>query len=889
MKALLCAVASLCLANYCLAQHIYQIRADTVRIYNTCDTAELVLENHTQDTLGFLYNKGKGRTEFHRLRLEKIGDDKLAITGQDTLAIPVGDNLFVPRSEIIQRNMRKTFNKILLSNYSKQQIVVLSFGDSLAGAKMKYLGGAFGKTLIDGNLNESGIDTTASSRYRLCGGPCATSSSGVVNNTTDFQHSVSGISITIPQNVTANFNVAGTDPTFTHLKVYYYKEPGAGSFIVNIGGTDVATIDASSAADTILSVYKFTQPLLRKAISIRTVNNPVNFYEVHYLDTTRSGIDQYTCSQGGKALNEMLQYNAARQALKNYLADGDVDFMTYEMKEGINYPDGTTYVQRLNQLSDVLDASIPQAAKVFIGSTPVSGDNTSQVAQNDTLYKVAREREYIYFDGYKPVKNYETMLALGWGGDGQHPSGRCQAYLASLLYHDLGMDNVVFGAAPRAVNDRGEPSHLGRNTTLGADVGKEMIFSTDATFGIDWDIKTPRLLRFSNSLNGAVVAQFSNNLAIHPNVLPAWYRIGSATAAQQVRYFPFGSTGFLRFMDINVPDSNMLFQTGAIRPGTYLRANLPAANVVAGSLAYVRDAYPEVADSGRLMWARGVGPGDWQPVNSWTVNGVDIYNNNLEGQVGIGITNPQFQLHVVGADTIGLAVQNTETLSNTSGAAIRMYNSGLPTAANQRIGSVIFGVNPSGNNTLNAARIEAWSDTAWTYGQSQATSLRFLTANKGSGATLERLRITPSGDVGIGTSAPGARLEVSGQVKITGGTPAAGKVLTSDANGLASWQNPGVLTGGLFMNIVNTAGNYTVTATDVTILHTPGSPGQTITIPAAADATGRVLIIRNLSNTNTVALSQGYVKEDGQTATTLAVSSGITIQSNGTNWYKIGS
>lgn len=45
------------------------------------------------------------------------------------------------------------------------------------------------------------------------------------------------------------------------------------------------------------------------------------------------------------------------------------------------------------------------------------------------------------------------------------------------------------------------------------------------------------------------------------------------------------------------------------------------------------------------------------------------------------------------------------------------------------------------------------------------------------------------GNVGIGTASPGAKLEVAGQVKITGGTPGAGKVLTSDADGLAVWAN----------------------------------------------------------------------------------------------------
>lgn len=45
-----------------------------------------------------------------------------------------------------------------------------------------------------------------------------------------------------------------------------------------------------------------------------------------------------------------------------------------------------------------------------------------------------------------------------------------------------------------------------------------------------------------------------------------------------------------------------------------------------------------------------------------------------------------------------------------------------------------------------------------------------------------------TGNVGIGTATPGATLEVAGQVKITGGSPGASKVLTSDANGLATWQ-----------------------------------------------------------------------------------------------------
>ena len=50
--------------------------------------------------------------------------------------------------------------------------------------------------------------------------------------------------------------------------------------------------------------------------------------------------------------------------------------------------------------------------------------------------------------------------------------------------------------------------------------------------------------------------------------------------------------------------------------------------------------------------------------------------------------------------------------------------------------------------------------------------------------------LSATDSIGIGTTSPTAQLEVNGQVKITGGSPGADKVLTSDASGLGSWQTP---------------------------------------------------------------------------------------------------
>ncbi|MBK5285395.1 MAG: hypothetical protein JJE25_08310, partial [Bacteroidia bacterium] len=157
-------------------------------------------------------------------------------------------------------------------------------------------------------------------------------------------------------------------------------------------------------------------------------------------------------------------------------------------------------------------------------------------------------------------------------------------------------------------------------------------------------------------------------------------------------------------------------------------------------------------------------------VNTTITGAVMTVQDN--GNVGIGTTSPAVKLDVSGS----ISILNNNNL--TWGGA---FGAGIPTIASTVSDGIYF--YPTGST---------------------------------SGATM---KINSSGNVGIGTTAPGDKLHVVGNIRMVDGNQAAGKVMTSDVNGLGSWQSVGASAWGLTGNTGTVDGTNFIGTTDNVPFH----------------------------------------------------------------------
>lgn len=150
-------------------------------------------------------------------------------------------------------------------------------------------------------------------------------------------------------------------------------------------------------------------------------------------------------------------------------------------------------------------------------------------------------------------------------------------------------------------------------------------------------------------------------------------------------------------------------------------------------------------------------------------DGPDANLIRASGNIGINTPNPAYKLDVYGD------VRSTGSYYGNGTNLTGVLHTETDPLSVKKMGDTMSGTLNMGSQQITGAG-------------SLTMSTGTITGNAFSvgGATLAVV----NGRVGIGTASPGANLEVAGNVKIADGTQGLGKVLTSNASGLATWQVP---------------------------------------------------------------------------------------------------
>ena len=226
------------------------------------------------------------------------------------------------------------------------------------------------------------------------------------------------------------------------------------------------------------------------------------------------------------------------------------------------------------------------------------------------------------------------------------------------------------------------------------------------------------------------------------------------------------------------------------------------------------------------------------------------------GNVGIGTTSPSGKLAIEYSGSSatsdhGVIVTNT---SGNTGALLSLLRDDTTIGLDNVIGRIGFGQNDSSTGgSGQKAFIQALSDSAG----GDSTALSFATSDATfSGSATERLRITSSGNVGIGTTTPNQKLVVAGsgdtRMYVTDGIQTGGWLVgasgTADvALGSITNDNLGFLTNGTERMRITTAGNVGIGIT---------TPDQALDVRRGAGIAAYAQFVGNGSPANSLLVGQ---------------------------------
>jgi hypothetical protein len=296
---------------------------------------------------------------------------------------------------------------------------------------------------------------------------------------------------------------------------------------------------------------------------------------------------------------------------------------------------------------------------------------------------------------------------------------------------------------------------------------------------------------------------------------------------------------------------------------------------------------------------------------TYTEDNANFFWDDTNNRLGIGTASPTAPLSIYGASTATLQVTTDGTIANiisarystnTGSAAITVRKgrgtlaSPTAVASADQLGQLIF-QGYGGTNIRSLANILGLVET-YTSDTDISSALTFSTSPSGSTTATERMRINSSGNVGIGTTSPTERLNVTGTIHATGagGFPTTGvgiEIVPSVAGGdnyvqaysrtASSWQKLNINalqtvfgTNGTERMRIDSSGNVGIgTATPnyrgsaagtfLAVAGTSAAGGVLELVNTNADATGNYSTVAFIANGNTLAGNKSIAQVEAYT------------------------
>jgi|GEM_PF-5278336 len=213
-------------------------------------------------------------------------------------------------------------------------------------------------------------------------------------------------------------------------------------------------------------------------------------------------------------------------------------------------------------------------------------------------------------------------------------------------------------------------------------------------------------------------------------------------------------------------------------------------NVASGWVCTAMAAGGLVNGGNSLGSALSIGTNDPYPL-TFRVGGMDKVGIDTAGRVGFGTTIPSAMIEATGADAAVYTSSNSTTYPAAPGSTVIAKNTQATTNTGAYV--VLSSRNSSSNSTYSymGSISQSGSSPALVFGTNDSAS-----------SYSEKMRIDPSGNVGIGTITPARKLHIYGSMRMNPvtlpGSPAAGDLVfdATDSNKLKYYDGTSWLTLG---------------------------------------------------------------------------------------------